>query len=87
MLPLLKLVNNAEGKVIHPVQARHAVKVELPQFADNTQQDAHEFLMAIISVLQLPRHQGSVSSVLQCKSCKYQYIKKEVLSGIEVPVP
>ena len=82
-MALLKLVNNAEGKVIHPVQARHAVKIELPQFADNTRQDAHEFLMAIISVLPLPRHQGSVSSVLQCKSCKYQYIKKDVLSAIE----
>ena len=69
------------------MQARHAVKVELPQFADNTQQDAHEFLMAILPVLQLPRYQGSVSSVLQCKSCKYQSIKKEVFSCIEVPVP
>ena len=63
MLALLKLVHNAEGKVIHPVQARHAVKVELPQFAGNTQQDAHEFLMTILPVLQLP--QGSVSTVLQ----------------------
>ena len=35
----------------------------------------------------LPRYQGSVSSaVLQCKSCKYQSIKKEVFSCIEVPV-
>ena len=67
---MLKLVHNTEGKVIHPVQARHAVKVELPQFADNTQQDAHEFLMAIFPVLQLSRYQGSTSSVLQCKSCK-----------------
>ena len=71
MLALLKLVHNTEGKVIHLVQARHVVKVELPQFADNTQQDAHEFSMAILAVLQLPRSQGSVSSVLQCKSCKY----------------
>ena len=70
MLALLKLAHNAEGKVIHPVQVRHAVKVELPQFADNTQQDAHEFLMAIFPVLQLSRYQGSASSVLQCKSCK-----------------
>ena len=43
--------------------------------------------MTILSVLQLPRNQGSVSSVLQCKSCKYQSIKKEVFSCIEVPVP
>ena len=69
------------------MQARHAVKVELPQFTDNTQQDAHEFLVAILPVLQLPRCQGSVSLVLQCKSCKYQSIKKEVFSCIEVPVP
>ena len=41
---------------MHPVQARHAVKVELPQFANNTQQDVHEFLMAILPVLQLPRY-------------------------------
>ena len=59
VLALLKLVHNTEGKVIHPVQARHAVKVELPQFADNTQQDAHEFLTAILPVQQLPRHQGT----------------------------
>ena len=69
------------------VQPRHAVKVELPQFADNTQRNAHEFLMANFPVLQLPRYQGSVSSVLQCKNCKYQSIKKEVVSCIEVPVP
>ena len=62
VLALLKLVHNTEGKVIHPVQARHAVKVELPQFADKTQQDAHQFLMTILPVLQLP--QGSVSTVL-----------------------
>ena len=80
VLAMLKLVHNTEGKVIHPVQARHAVKVELPQFADNTQQDAHEFLMAIFPVLQLSRYQGSVSSVLQCKSCEYQSIYKEVIS-------
>ena len=42
--------------------------------------------MAILPVLQLPRCQGSVSSVLQCKSCKYESIKEEVFSCIEVPV-
>ena len=51
MLALLKLVHNTEGKVIHLVQARHAVNVELPQFADNTQQEAHEFLMEILPML------------------------------------
>ena len=54
VLALLKLVYNTEGKVIHPVQAIHAVKVALPQFAENSQQDAHEFLMAILPVLQSP---------------------------------
>ena len=62
-----KLVHNTEGKTIHPVQARHVVKVELPQFADKTQQHAHEFLMAILPALQLSRYQGSVSSALQFK--------------------
>ena len=62
VLALLKVVHNTEGKVIHPVQARHAVKAELSQFPDNTQQDEHELLMAILPVLQLP--------ILQCKSCK-----------------
>ena len=37
VLALLKLVNNTEGKVMYLVQARHAAKVELAQFADNTQ--------------------------------------------------
>ena len=87
VLTFLKLAYNTEGKVIHPVQARYAVKGELPQFAYNIQQNAHEFLMTIFPVLQLPRYQGSVSSGLQCKSCKYQSIKKEVFSCIEVPVP
>ena len=87
VLALLKLVHNAEGKVTHPLQVRHAVKVELPHFADNTQQDAHEFLMTILPVLQLSRYQGSLSSLLQCKSCKYQSIKKEIFSCIEVSVP
>ena len=50
VLALLKLVHNTEGKVILPVQARHDVKIELPQSADNTK-DAHEFLMVILSVL------------------------------------
>ena len=71
-------MHSTEGKVIYPVQVRYTVKVELTQFFDNTQQDAHEFLVAI---------SNGVSSVLQCKSCKYQSIKKEVLSWIEVPVP
>ena len=53
VVALLKLVHNTEGKVIYPVQVRHAVKVDLPQFADNTQQDAHEFIMAIFPVLQI----------------------------------
>ena len=87
MLVFLNLVLNTGGQVTHPVQARHAVKVELPQFADNTQQDTHEFLMAILPVLQFPRYWGCVSSVLQCKNCKYQSIKKEVFSCIEVAVP
>ena len=78
VLVLLKLVHNTEGKVIHTVQARHAVKDEFPQFAGNIQQDAHEFLMAIPPVLQLPRCHGSVSSVLQCKNCKYQSNKKSL---------
>ena len=56
MLVFLNLVLNTGGKVIHPVQARHAVKVELPQFADSTQQDAHEFLKAVLPVLQFPRY-------------------------------
>ena len=38
VLAFLKLVHITEGKVIHPVQVRHAAKVELPQFADNIQQ-------------------------------------------------
>ena len=52
----LAKVHNTEGKVIYPVQVRHAVKVELPQFADNSQQDTHEFLREILPVLQLPRY-------------------------------
>ena len=51
---MLKLVHNAEGKVLHSMQARHVAKVELPQFADTTQQDADEFVMTILRVLQLP---------------------------------
>ena len=80
-------VHNTEGKVIHPVQASHFVKAELPQFADKTQQDALEFLMTFLPLLQLPRYQGSVLSILQCKSCKYQSLKKEVFKCIEVPMP
>ena len=87
VLSLLKLVHIAERKMIHPVQVRHVVKVELPQFADNKQQDAYEFVMTILLVLQLRRYQGSVSSVLQYKSGKCQSTKKYVLSFIEVPVP
>ena len=83
---LLTLVHNTEGKVIHPVQANHAVKVELPQFADKTQQDSLEFLMTFLPVLQLPRYQGSVLSILQCKSRKYQSVKK-VFKCIEVLMP
>ena len=30
--------------MIHPLQARHAVKVELPQFSGNTRRDALQFL-------------------------------------------
>ena len=81
---LLKVVHNTEGKVIHPGQARHTVKVELPQFADGLQQDAHAFIMAILPALQLPRYQGSVSSKLQCKNCKYQFVKRNVFRCIEV---
>ena len=33
---LLKSVHNTEGKVIYPVQVRHVVKIELPQFSDST---------------------------------------------------
>ena len=72
---------------MHPVQPRHAVKVELPQFADNTQRNAHEFLMANFPVLQLPRYQGSVSSVLQCKSCVNTSLSRKRKSCTEVPVP
>ena len=32
VLALLKLLHNAARKVKHPLQARHTVKVELPQF-------------------------------------------------------
>ena len=49
-------------------QARHAVKVKLPKFSDNTQQDTHEFLMKILPVLQLPRYQWIVSRMVKCKS-------------------
>ena len=89
VMVLLKLVHNTKGKVIYPVQVRHTVNVELTQFADSTQQDPHEFLMAILQFcrMQLPRYQRSVSSVRQCKSCKYQSIRKEVFSCTEVPVP
>ena len=41
----LNLVHKREGKVILPVQAKNAVKVEIVQFADNTQQDEDEFSM------------------------------------------
>ena len=43
VLALLKLVHSAEGNVIHSMQSRHAVKNELLQFADNTQQGSYEF--------------------------------------------
>ena len=39
------------------------------QFANNMQQDVHEFLTALFSVLQLPRHQGRDSWILKTKSC------------------
>ena len=84
---MLKLVHNTEEIVIHPVQARYAVKFEFPQFADNIQQDTHEFSMTILPVPRLPRYQGCVSSILQCKICKYQSIKKQVFACIEVLVP
>lgn len=38
------------------------------QFANNMQQDVHEFLTALL-VLQLPRHQGRDSWILKTKSC------------------
>ena len=68
------------------MQARHVVKVELPQFADKTQQHAHEFLMAILPVLQLSRYQGSVSSALQFKVVNTSLSRKS-LAVFEVPVP
>ena len=40
--------------------------------------------MAILPVLQLPKYQGSVSSILQCKSSKYLPIKKAFFSCTEV---
>ena len=64
VLALLKSVHNTEGKMIHPVQARNAVKVELPQFADNTQQVSHKFLITTLPLLQLPRYQDFISSAL-----------------------
>ena len=74
MLTLLKLVHNTKGKV----QGRHTVKVELPQFADNTQQDAHEFLIPILPVLQLPSYHRSASTVLQFKSYKSVYQERSL---------
>ena len=56
LLVLLKLIHYIEGNLIYPVQTRHDVKVELPQFTDNTQQDAQEFLMAILPVIFLTRY-------------------------------
>ena len=82
MLALLKLVDNIEGKMIYPVHARHAFKIESPQFADNMQ-----IILNGSSSSAAVRYQGSVSSVLECKSCKYQSIKREVFSCIEVLVP
>ena len=38
-----KVIHNTERKVMHPAQTRHVIKVELSQFADNTQQEAHRF--------------------------------------------
>ena len=51
--------------MIHSAQAWHAVRVKLPQYTDNTKKDEHEFLMAILPVIQLPRYQESVSSILK----------------------
>ena len=65
VLALLKFVHSTEGKVIDPVQARHVSKLSCHNLLIT--QDAHEFLMASLLVLQLLRYQGSVSSVMQCK--------------------
>ena len=86
VLALLKLLHNTKGKVIHPVQARQTVKLSFHNLLI-TEQYAHDLLTAILPLLQLPKYQGSVSSILQCESCKYHSIKKEVFSCIEVPVP
>ena len=80
---MLKLVDNTEGKMIYPVHARHAFKIESPQFADNMQ----IILNGSSSSAAVIKISGSVSSVLECKSCKYQSIKREVFSCIEVLVP
>ena len=82
---LLKVIYNTKGQAINPWQARNAIKSELPQFANNNQQDAHEFLMAIIPSLVLPNYQGKVTSVLKC-SCGCQSSKPEMFACIEVPV-
>ena len=82
---LLKVINNTEGQAIFPSQARNAIKSELPQFADSNQQDAHEFLMAIIPRLALLKYQGRVVSLLKCR-CSYQSTKYELFTCIEVPV-
>ena len=63
--------------MIHLVQARRAVKVELPQFVDNTVLEACYFFMAILPVLQLPSYEGTVLSIPKCKSCDYQSARDE----------
>ena len=82
---LLKVINDTEGQAIFPSQARNAIKIELPQFADNNQQDAHEFLMAIIPRLALWKYQGRVVSLRKCR-CGYQSTKYELFTCTEVPV-
>ena len=44
----------------------HNIEI-LKKFANNTQQYANEFLIAILPVLQLPGQWVSVSSILKCK--------------------
>ena len=80
VLALLKLVHNAEGKVTHPVQTRHAVKVELPQFADNTQQDVREFLMAVLPMLDLPRHKGVFHQFFIVKVVNISLLRRKFLA-------
>ena len=80
------LRKKGSGNILNPVAVKECISEFSEQFANNEQQDAHEFWLLLLEKLETKLFTGSIEHVFTCEACKHRTSTEETFNDISLNV-